>query len=119
MTIVDNDGKPFDGSSRYRLHVPANPPVRLYWSVTVYDRATHALIRDLPWASRSSHTPGLAQNADGSVDIDFGPAAPEGKESNWVPTEKTGTFEVLFRLYGPEKPFIDKTWRLPDIVQMK
>jgi hypothetical protein len=23
--------------------------------------------------------------------------------------------EALFRLYGPEKPLFDKTWKLPDI----
>ena len=46
MTIVDKAGEAFDGGSTYRLNVPANAPVRLYWSATVYDRATHALIRD-------------------------------------------------------------------------
>ena len=40
MTIADNAGKPFDGGSTYRLTVPANAPVKLYWSATVYDRAT-------------------------------------------------------------------------------
>jgi len=46
MTIKDKEGKPFDGASTYRLNVPANAPVTLYWSATVYDRATHAYIRD-------------------------------------------------------------------------
>ena len=90
MTIVDKDGKPLDGGSTYRLHVPANAPVKLYWSATVYDRATHALIREMPWSSRSSNTPGLQKNADGSVDVYFGPKAPAGKESNWVPTNPSG-----------------------------
>jgi hypothetical protein len=44
-----------------------------------------------------------------------GPNAPAGKESNWVPTKADGQFEVLFRLYGPETPLFDKTWKLPDI----
>jgi protein-S-isoprenylcysteine O-methyltransferase Ste14 len=57
-----------------------------YWSATVYDRATHALIRDLSWPSRSSQTPGLQTNGDGPVDVYFGPKAPPGKETNWVPT---------------------------------
>ena len=26
-------------------------------------------------------------------------------------------FEVLFRIYGPEKPFFEKSWVLPDIVK--
>jgi hypothetical protein len=115
MTIKDKAGDAFDGSKTYRLHVPPNPPVKLYWSATVYDRATHALIRDMRWSSRSSHTPGLQKNADGSSDVYFAPKAPAGKESNWVPTNADGRFEVLFRLYGPEKAFFEKQWLLPDI----
>jgi hypothetical protein len=119
MTIKDKEGRSFEGSSNYRLTVPANAPVRLYWSATVYDRATHALIRNLPRPSRSSQAPGLQKNADGSVDIYFGPKAPAGKESNWVPTSAGGDFEVLFRFYGPEKPLFDKTWKLPDVEKVK
>ncbi len=115
MTIRDKDHKPLDGNGGYRLNVPANAPVKLYWSATVYNRATHALIRGQPWSSRSSNTPKLQKNADGSVDVFFAPKAPAGKETNWVPTDANGRFEVLFRLYGPEKPFFDKKWVLPDI----
>ena len=49
------------------------------------------------------------------MDVFFAPKAPSGKETNSVPTDANGRFEVLFRLYGPEKPFLDKTWVLPDI----
>lgn len=119
MTIKDKDGKGLDGQKTYRLNVPANAPVKLYWSATVYDGITHTLIRGSRWSSRSSNTPGLQKNADGSVDLYFAPVTPAGKESNWVPTTPGGRFEVLFRLYGPEKPFFDKTWKLPDIERLK
>jgi hypothetical protein len=115
MDINDKAGHAFDGGKTYRLTVPANVPVTQYWSATVYDRATHALIRDQKTVSRSSQSPGLQRNADGSVDVYFGPKAPVGKEPNWVPTSPSGKFEVLFRFYGPEKPLFDKTWQLPDI----
>jgi hypothetical protein len=115
LTIADQDGRLLDGGTAYRLSVPANVPVKQYWSATVYDRATHAPIRNARWPSRSSHTPGLQKNGDGSVEVYFGPKAPSGKESNWIPTSAGGGFEVLFRFYGPEKPLFDKTWRLPDI----
>ena len=115
MATRDKDAQPLRGSGTYVLRVPANAPVKLYWSATVYDRATHALIREAQWASRGSNTPALQKNADGSVDVYFAPAAPPGKESNWIPTSAAGNFEVLVRFYGPEKPFFDKTWRLPDI----
>jgi hypothetical protein len=115
MTLRDRDGQSFAGANTYRLTVPANAPVRQYWSATAYDRETHALIRDMPRAGRSSQSQGLQTNADGSVDIWFGPKAPAGKESNWVSTSANGQFEVLFRFYGPEKPVFDKSWSLPDI----
>ena len=77
------------------------------------------MIRDQSRSSRASNSQGLQKNADGSVDVYFGPKAPAGKESNWVPTRAGGQFEVLFRLYGPEKPLFDKTWQLPDIVEVR
>ena len=119
IAIKDKDGRSFDGKNTYRLNVPANAPVTLYRSATAYDRGTHSLIRDKQWSSRSSLTPGLQQNDDGSVDVYFGPKAPVGRESNWVPTSMSGAFEVLFRLYGPGKPLFDKTWKLPDIEEVK
>jgi hypothetical protein len=118
MTLKDRDGQNLDGGKSYRLAVPPNAPVSQYWSATVYDRATHGLVRNITRSGRGSQSPGLQKNADGSVDVYFGPKAPAGKEANWVPTNPSGQFEVLFRLYGPEKAFADKTWKLPDIEQV-
>jgi hypothetical protein len=115
MTIMDKDGQPLSGANSYRLNVPANAPVKLYWSATIYDRQNHALMRDHERASRSSQSEGMQKNADGSVDVYFGPKAPAGKEANWVPTDPAGEFEILFRFYGPEKPLFDKSWKLPDV----
>lgn len=115
ISIRDKDGQAFDGSRTYRLTVPPNVPIEQYWSVTAYDRQTHALIRNMPRASRSSQIPEMQKNTDGSIDVYFGPAAPAGKESNWVPTDPARKFELMFRLYGPKKEFFDKVWVLPDI----
>ena len=114
-----------DAATRTAIRSTAPPPIAFtcrrsrrssrYWSAVLYDFATHALIRDMPHASKSSQSPGLQTNADGSVDVYFAPKAPAGKESNWVPTDAKGRFEALFRFYGPEKPLFDKTWVLPDI----
>jgi len=35
--FVDADGDPFDGNKNYKLHLPANIPAKLFWSVTLYD----------------------------------------------------------------------------------
>lgn len=115
LALQDREGRPFEGSSSYRLRVPANAPVDLYWSVTAYDRQTHALIKNMTRSSRASNSTGIKKNADGSVDIHFGPAAPEGQEMNWIPTDPRRKFELLFRLYGPRKGFFEKIWVLPDV----
>jgi hypothetical protein len=115
MAAKDKDGRALKGAGNYRLNVPADAPVQQYWSAVVYDRATHVPIREVPRASRSSQSQGLQKNPDGSVDIYFGPKAAAGKESNWIPTSADGQFEVLFRLYGPDKTFFDRKWVLPDI----
>ena len=115
MATRNRAGAALDGGNTYRLHVPAAAPVNQYWSATAYDAATHTLIRDTEWSSRSSNARDLVKNPDGSVDIAFGPVAPNGKKSNWIPTRASRTFEVLFRFYGPEKPLFDKTWTLPDL----
>jgi hypothetical protein len=119
ISIKDKDGHAFDGSKTYRLSVPANVPVEQYWSLTAYDRETHALIRNMPRASRSSQIPDLQKNADGSVDIFVGPRAPKGKDTNWIPTDSKRDFELMFRLYAPTKALFDKTWVLSDVEQVK
>ena len=80
-----------------------------------YDRLTHALVRNMPRASRASNAADVQRNSDGSIDVYFGPKAPAGKETNWVPTDPQRGFELLFRIYGPKKEFFDKAWVLPDV----
>jgi len=118
FAIHDSKGMDLNGSNTYRLQVPANVPIKLFWSVVAYDRETHGLIRDMSHPTRASNTPELVMNEDGSVDIWFAPEAPEGKESNWIPTKAGGRFELVFRFFGPEPPLFDKTWVLPDLEQM-
>jgi hypothetical protein len=118
ISIKDKDGQTLDGSKTYRLAVPPKAPVGQYWSATAYDRETHALIRNMSWASRSSQIPEMQKNPDGSIDIYFGPQAPAGKDSNWVPTDPARSFEVMFRLYAPTKALFDKAWVLPDIEKL-
>jgi len=119
ISIRDRGGNPMHGGHTYRLSVPPNAPVEQYWSVTAYDRQTHALIKGMSRASRSSQIAEMKPNADGSVDVYFGPKAPPGKEAHWVPTDPHRDFELMLRVYGPTKAFFDKAWVLPDLVEVK
>ena len=87
--------------------------------MTADDRQTHALIHNMPRASRSSQIPEMQKNPDGSIDVYFGPNAPAGMDGNWVPTDPARKFEPMFRLYAPTKPLFDKTWVLQDVEKVK
>lgn len=118
ISIRDKDGNALHGKNQNRLHVPPDAPVKRYWSVTAYDRETHALIRGMSRASRSSQIADLQKNPDGSIDLYIGPKAPPGKESNWIPTDRTRAFELMFRAYGPTPALFEKKWVLPDVEKM-
>ena len=115
VSIKDKNGHDYDGAKTYKLTIPPNAPVTQYWSVTVYDRETHALVKGMTRASRSSQIPELQKNPDGSIDLYFGPSAPSGQDSNWVPTDPERQFELMFRAYGPTQALLQKQWILPDV----
>ena len=119
ISIKDKAGENFDGAKTYRLHVPPNVPVEQYWSLTAYDRQTHALIKNASRASRASNAAEVQKNADGSVDLYIGPRPPAGKESNWIPTNAARGFELMVRLYGPTKAFFEKQWKLSDVEEVR
>jgi len=116
----DTDGDWLDGGKNYTLHVPANAPAETFWSVTAYEVSTRTLINNKYEIADRSSRMDLAMNADGSVDIYFGPDKPAGdKARNWIPTEAGRAWFPYFRLYSPKQAFLDRTWVLPDIEKAK
>ncbi|MHC4289872.1 MAG: DUF1254 domain-containing protein [Planctomycetota bacterium] len=117
---TDADGNLLDGSKTYKVHVPANPPAKDFWSFTLYDNQTRSMLQtDERFPGIDNNKPGMMQNADGSWDIYFGPKAPKGKENNWVQTIPGKGWNMLWRVYGPLEPWFDKTWRPGEIELVK
>ena len=116
-TAEDADNNPLDGGKTYKLHLPPNIPVRTFWSVIVYDTQTRSMLQtDQQYPSVSSQNRGVQANADGSVDVYFGPKALPGKESNWVQTIPGKAWWTILRLYGPLEPWFKQSWRPDNIV---
>lgn len=109
---TDSERKPLDGSKTYKVHLPPNIPAKDFWSFVVYDNQTRSMLQtDQQFPSIGSDKKDLVVNSDSSVDVWFGPTAPEGHEANWVQTVPGKGWNVLLRLYGPLEPWFDKTWK--------
>ena len=115
-TFRDSESRYLDGGKNYVLRVPANPPVERFWAISAYDPTTRSLL-DVGGNTNTSvgSLDEPAVNADGTVDVHFGPEAPTGQEANWVPTAPGKGFFLVFRFYGPTEGYIDKTWVLNDL----
>lgn len=114
----DKDGHAFDGARTYRLRVPPRAPMKQFWSVTLYDVDTRSVIQNRERIADRSSRQDLVTNDDGSVDLYFGPTAPNGLERNWVPTVSGKAWFAYFRLYAPTEAYFDKSWPLPDIEKL-
>lgn len=111
----DADGDFLDGARSYGLRIPADVPINTFWSVLVYDALSRSELRNsqpLPSVSMYGHP---AVNANGRIDVYFGPEMPPGQDRNWVRTVPGRGWFPMFRFHGPLEPFFDKTWQLPDI----
>ena len=113
--LRDAEGKALDGSKTYRIHIPANVPVKRFWDITVYDNQTRSLLQtDNPYPGVTSIDKTTVQNADGTYDVYIGPKKPTGKV-NWIQTDPSKGWNMLWRVYGPTQAWYDKSWRPSEI----
>jgi hypothetical protein len=118
-TYKDAAGDHLQGENNYKLHIPANVPAGNFWSVLVYDALSRSELQNAqPFPSVSMYS-GPKKNADGSIDVYFGPKMPEGQDKNWIQTVPGKGFFPLFRFYSPKKELYDKTWKLPDVEKLQ
>jgi len=110
ITFSDTDNRPLQPGVHYKLRLPANVPVKSFWSVILYDAEAAAMIANPQKKyAISSLNDSLEYNDDGSIDVYFGPDAPQGLESNWIPTTNRDFF-VGIRFYGPDWDRLGKSW---------
>ncbi|WP_298536864.1 DUF1254 domain-containing protein [uncultured Algibacter sp.] len=120
IAYSDKNGNTFNGSKTYKFHVPANPPMKDFWSFTIYDNQTRSMLQtDQQFPGIDNNKDGLVQNKDGSWDIYIGPEAPSGFEKNWIQTIPGKGWNTIFRLYGPLEPWFVGEWYPSDAEEIQ
>jgi hypothetical protein len=120
LGLRDTTGATLDGGKTYKLTVPQPVPYRLFWSVTVYDTDTRSQIQtDQDKAALRSMFELKNVSTSQPTNLYFGPTAPAGQEAEWIKTIPGKGWFVYFRVYGPEQPAFDGSWKPGDFEEMR
>lgn len=116
----DKNGAYLDGAKTYTLSIPRRVPAALFWSVTVYDAETRSQVQTKQ-AKAALRSLFELKDAAGTepLELHFGPHPPAGKagsgaEKRWIQTLPGKGWFAYLRLYGPEKPAFDGSWKPGD-----
>jgi hypothetical protein len=120
LAARDGDGAWLDGGRNYRLEVPTPVPGKLFWSLTIYDAQTRSQVQTDQGkaALRSLFELRDAGSEDGAVELFVGPDAPAGGEDRWIKTSPDRGWFAYVRIYGPEAPAFDGSWKLADFTRV-
>jgi len=116
---VDHLGEVLDGRRRYRIRFEADnlPPVRAFWSITLYFARGFLVPNPIDRWSIGDRTPGLTRAPDGALEIVVQHARPEDTRANWLPAPP-GPFMLLMRLYHPYADASDGAWVPPPVMRL-
>jgi len=115
LAMVDDTGQPLDGANNYVLHFAEGelPPVDGFWSLTVYDSQMFAVANQMDRYAIGDRDE-LVFNEDGSLSLYIQHESPgKDKESNWLPSPRSGRIIPIMRLYGPQQDAVLGRWDLP------
>jgi len=120
LGLRDKTGADLDGKKTYKLTVPLPVPSKLFWSVTLYDPLTRGEIVT-PQGKAALRSLVELKDLGGakSIDLYFGPQAPAGREAHFIQTAPDRGWFSYFRIYGPEKPAFDGSWKPGDFEEVK
>lgn len=116
----DGSGAYLDGGKTYKLTIPQPVPNKLFWSITAYDAQTRSEVQtDQDKAALRSLFELKDVKGSDPVDLYFGPSAPQGHENRWIKTQPGHGWFAYIRIYGPEKPAFDGSWKPADFEEVK
>ena len=121
FTDNDTELKQLNGNSLYAVIFPKGqlPPVKGFWSLTVYDPQHFFYANDLKRYSLGTKNKSLKYDPDDGLTLYLGNKSPgKDKEANWIPAP-AGEFSLWLRAYWPEQAILDGSWKTPAIRKMQ
>ncbi|WP_454692351.1 DUF1254 domain-containing protein [Achromobacter aloeverae] len=118
---TDSEGRPLDGSFRYEIRFERlqQPPVRGFWSVTLYNDRD-ALLDNMGNRYAVHMRDRIDTAADGTATIYLQYEAPvEARTRNWLPSPQSGHFSLVLRLYWPREAAVEGAWAPPSIRRVR
>lgn len=114
--LTDSAGEMLNGANSYRMVFKRGklPPVKGFWSVTMYDSNGYLVPNAAKIYAVGPDHPGMITRKDGSVVIVAQKSKPTEKDVNWLPSPEAG-FRLNMRLYVPSKSILNGTWKPPGI----
>ena len=112
---ADQNGERLNSQGRYELYMRKDqfPKVEAFWSFTMYQDFNLVVNEINRWAIRENMK-GLKFDADGGLRIYIQAERPsEDKMSNWLPTPKTGNFNLTMRNYMPAPEIVEQRYDPP------
>ncbi len=118
---LDSDGARLNGANTYTFTFAKGtlPPVRGFWSLTMYNQQHFFEPNDLKRYSLGTKNKMLQFAPDGSLTVYTGAKSPgKDKECNWLPAPD-GPFTLYIRSYWPDEAILDGTWQPPQVGRVK
>jgi hypothetical protein len=114
---LDSSGKRLNGASSYRVTFKKGqlPPVKGFWSLTLYNEHHFFHPNDLKRYSLGTKNKTLQLGPDGSLTLYVGVKPPaDGPQSNWLEAPD-GDFSLYVRAYWPEEAILNGKWTPPAV----
>ncbi len=121
-SLKDKDGAEYSGANKYELRFAPGqlPPVKGFWSLTMYDAGMFFVANPIDRYSMSMRTDPKLE-ADGSLVIYVQNESPGAdKQANWLPAPKD-RFNLMLRLYWPDEndpSILNGSWVIPAVTKV-